>query len=250
MTDAEPRFLPFGDAALLVEYGRRVDRGLSARVLALDAAVQDAAIPGIVETAPSFRSLMVQFDPLQTELGAVVERLRPLAEQAVAERSDRPARIWRIPACYEGDCAPDLDEVAERAGLDRSAVVDLHVGQDHHVYMIGFLPGCPYMGDLPAEIDFPRRKDPRMRVPAGSVAIAIGLTVIYPADSPGGWRLIGRTPAALFDPAAVPPILLEPGDAVRFEPIGARAYERIAVAVAAGDWRPERIDAVELAGAL
>ncbi|MEO1274383.1 MAG: 5-oxoprolinase subunit PxpB [Pseudomonadota bacterium] len=151
------------------------------------------------------------------------------------------ARHWHLPACYEGEYAPDLEDVAERAGMTPAAVVDLHAGIAHHVYMIGFLPGAPYMGDLPASIDFPRRSDPRTKVPAGSVAIAVGLTVIYPVTSPGGWHLIGRTPVTLFDKAAggEAPALLRPGDAVSFVPTPPDRYAEISRAAAAGDWQPQ-----------
>ncbi|MEM6971438.1 MAG: 5-oxoprolinase subunit PxpB [Pseudomonadota bacterium] len=237
----DPSFLPFGDAALIVEFGREKDRALSARVLALDAAISEAraagAMPGVIETAPTFRSLTVQFDPLATDGKAVEEAIRPLIGGAGA--SAPAARLWRFPACYEGVYAPDLSAIAEHAGLTPSDVVALHIGVEHHVYMIGFLPGCPYMGDLPAGIDFPRRADPRTTVPAGSVAIAVGLTVIYPVTSPGGWHLIGRTPVTLFDVATDPPALLSPGDAVVFDPVSADAYARIERAAAAGDWAPE-----------
>lgn len=233
-----PRFLPFGDAAILVEFGASVDRAVSARVVALDAAVRAARVPGLLETAPSFRSLMVQFDPLATDAEAVSAAIRPLLDGAT-DQGAGGGRLWRLPACYEGELAPDLGEVAELAGLTPAQVVDLHVETRHHVYMIGFLPGCPYMGDLPKSIDFPRKTTPRTVVPLGSVAIAVGLTVIYPAVSPGGWRLIGRTPTPLFDAAADPPALLEPGDQVRFEPVDRAVYERLARDVAEGGWRPE-----------
>lgn len=240
---ASARFLPFGDAALIVEFGATVDRALSAQVLALDAAVETAAaggaLPGLRETAPSFRSLLVQFDPLVTDAAQIEAELRALmGDLKVTPAATR--RLWRLPACYEGEAAADLPGVAAAAGLASDAVVALHTGMRHHVYMIGFLPGCPYMGDLPAAIDLPRRADPRTRVPAGSVAIAVGLTVIYPFDSPGGWHLIGRTPAPLFDPEATArPVLLAPGDAVIFEPVATAALAEIERAAAAGEWQPQ-----------
>ncbi|MEM7497407.1 MAG: 5-oxoprolinase subunit PxpB [Pseudomonadota bacterium] len=233
----EPRFLPFGDAALIVEFGKEKDRALSAAVLALDALISAKPPAGVVETAPSFRSLLVQFDPLEIDAPAVETALR---DAMIAGRVDAAseARHWRLPACYEGDYAPDLADVAARAGMSPGAVVDLHAGTAHHVYMIGFLPGCPYMGDLPQAIDFPRRSNPRTAVPAGSVAIAVGLTVIYPVESPGGWHLIGRTPVQLFDTGAAEPALLAPGDAVSFDPLPEPRYREIAAAAEAGDWQP------------
>ncbi|MEL6576092.1 MAG: 5-oxoprolinase subunit PxpB [Pseudomonadota bacterium] len=236
----EPRYLPFGDAALIVEFGREKDRALSALVLALDAALAAAPPEGVVETAPSFRSLLVQFDPLVTDGPRLQAAIQGVVAQGFAA-AEGAARHWHLPACYEGEYAPDLEDVAERAGMTPAAVVDLHAGIAHHVYMIGFLPGAPYMGDLPGSIDFPRRSDPRTKVPAGSVAIAVGLTVIYPVTSPGGWHLIGRTPVTLFDKAAggEAPALLRPGDAVSFVPTPPDRYTEIARAAAAGDWQPQ-----------
>ncbi|MEL6767356.1 MAG: 5-oxoprolinase subunit PxpB [Pseudomonadota bacterium] len=236
----EPRYLPFGDAALIVEFGREKDRALSAAVLALDAALAAAPPEGVVETAPSFRSLLVQFDPLVTDGPRLEAAIREVVGSGLSA-TEGAATHWRLPACYEGEYAPDLDDVAARAGMTPSAVVDLHAGIAHHVYMIGFLPGAPYMGDLPAAIDFPRRSDPRTKVPAGSVAIAVGLTVIYPVTSPGGWHLIGRTPVTLFDQTAggAAPALLRPGDAVSFVPTPPDRYAEIARAAEAGDWQPE-----------
>lgn len=236
----EPRYLPFGDAALIVEFGREKDRALSAAVLALDAALSAGPPEGVIETAPSFRSLLVQFDPLVTDGPALEAAIRRIVAGGLTAE-DAAAMHWHLPACYDGEYAPDLGAVAERAGMTPAAVVDLHAGMAHHVYMIGFLPGAPYMGDLPEIIDFPRRSDPRTKVPAGSVAIAVGLTVIYPVTSPGGWHLIGHTPVTLFDTSAdsEAPALLRPGDAVSFEPLPPDRYAEIARAAEAGEWRPE-----------
>ncbi|MEM7496695.1 MAG: 5-oxoprolinase subunit PxpB [Pseudomonadota bacterium] len=239
-TMPEPRYLPFGDAGLVVEFGRDKDRALSAAVLALDAALGEKAPEGVVETAPSFRSLLVQFDPLVTDGPSLEAAIREIVGGGLSA-AEAAAKHWHLPACYEGEYAPDLADVSERAGMKPADVIDLHSGMAHHVYMIGFLPGAPYMGDLPEEIDFPRRSDPRTKVPAGSVAIAVGLTVIYPVTSPGGWHLIGRTPVSLFDKTASEeaPALLRPGDAVSFEPMPPDRYAEIAKAAEAGEWQPE-----------
>ncbi|MEM1383969.1 MAG: 5-oxoprolinase subunit PxpB [Pseudomonadota bacterium] len=234
----EPRILPFGDAALLVEFGQGVDRALNDTVLALDAAVAAAGIEGVVETAPSFRSLMIQFDPLTTDLDRIAVAVRGLLG---AEAGEARGRRWSLPACYEGDLAPDLEGLARETGLSPAEVVAHHTAIDHHVYMIGFLPGSPYMGDLPEVLTLPRRRDPRTRVPKGSVAIAVGLTVIYPVESPGGWHLLGNTPVRVFDPGWAQPALLAPGDVVRFEPVRAAEHARLSADIAAGRWRPEPV---------
>jgi|307.fasta_scaffold23297_2 KipI family sensor histidine kinase inhibitor len=223
------RFLSAGDRALVVEFGDRVDRALSDGVLRLNAAIRSERLAGVVETVPTFRSLTVYFDPLVTsraELERAVQRLLD------SKRSERLAAVqWRIPVCYEAEFAPDLAEVARLTGLTPDAVVARHSGKRYHVYMLGFLPGFPYLGDLPQELALPRRTDPRVRVPAGSISIATSLTAIYPYESPGGWHLIGVTPIRLFDIERPRPALLAPGDTVIFEPIGRARYAAIHKAV-------------------
>lgn len=219
------RFLAAGDRALVVEFGDCVGRELSERVLALDAVIRANQPKGIVETVPTFRSLMVYYDPLVTG-GVELERAITALLDCEGHRPTG-AVLWRVPACYEGDHAPDLAEVARLTGLTPAEFVALHSGVRFHVYMLGFLPGFPYMGDLPEALRLPRRADPRVRVSAGSISIATSLTAIYPYESPGGWHLIGATPIRLFDPERVPPALFTPGDAVIFDPIDAGSFESI-----------------------
>ena len=232
-----PRFLPVGDRALAIEFGDVIDRGLSRQVLRLDHAIRADPPTGIVETVPTFRSLMVHYDPLTTSRANLEAAITGLLD------SDREppavARLWRIPVCYEGQFAPDLAEVAQQTGLAAADIVALHSAVRYHVYMLGFLPGFPYMGDLPAELALPRRADPRVRVPAGSIAIATTLTAIYPYESPGGWHLIGATPIRFFDPSHEPPSLLAAGDVVRFEAIGPDAFAAIRRAFEHGDYAIE-----------
>jgi len=229
------RFLSAGDRALVVEFGDRVDRALSDDVLRLDASLRSTGLAGVVETVPTFRSLMVHYDPLVTS--------RAELEQAIAVLLDRrsglcrDATLWRMPVCYEGEFAPDLAEVARLTELTPREVVGLHSAVRYHVYMLGFLPGFPYLGDLPPQLALPRRADPRVRVPAGSVSIATTLTAIYPYESPGGWHLIGATPIRLFDPERPRPALLAPGDIVRFEPIDPASFASIKKAADSGDYR-------------
>lgn len=174
----------------------------------------------------------MHYDPLVTSAEPLVAVIREfLAGEAQPPHS---ARVWRVPACYEEHCAPDLADVARTKGLSISEVVRLHSEVRYHVYMVGFVPGYPYIGDLPAELALPRRTNPRVRVPAGSIAIATQMTAIYPIESPGGWHLIGATPVRLFDPSWERPALLSPGDAVQFEPISWFEYQRVRHAVTAG----------------
>jgi KipI family sensor histidine kinase inhibitor len=227
------RFLSQGDRALVVEFGDRVDRALSEAVLGLAALVAAAAIPGIIETVPTFRSLLVHYDPLVTGRAELEAAIADLAGRGPPP--GRGARLWRIPYCAEGEFAPDLAEVASLTGLTADAVVALHTSVHYHVYMLGFLPGFPYLGDLPAALALPRRADPRLKVPAGSIAIATSLSAIYPYESPGGWHLIGTTPVRLFDLARPHPALMAAGDRVVFDPINAAQFAAIRRRVERGD---------------
>jgi len=231
------RFLSAGDRALVVEFGDRVDRKLSEDVLRLNATVRSWALEGVIETIPTFRSLMIHFDPFVISR----EKLEHTIERVLGgdSGSQIDTRLWRIPVCYEAEFAPDLAEVAQLAGCSPSDVVVLHSGTIYHVYMMGFLPGFPYMGDLPPKLALPRRADPRLRVPPGSISIATSLTAIYPYESPGGWHLIGATPIRLFDLDRPSPALLAPGDAVLFQPVDRAHYEQIRQAVESRSYKVE-----------
>ena len=236
-----PRLLDAGDAAFTLEFGDAVDPALLAAVNALDGAIarEQAAgrLPGLIETMPTFRSLTVFYDPLLTGRATLLEALRPLfgdAQQAATVEGRR----WRLPVCYEGEAGPDLESTARSIGASVDEVVALHSGTEVRVYMLGFLPGFPFMGDLPASLRLPRRSEPRVRVPAGSVAIAGGLTAIYPWESPGGWHLLGRCPVPLFDAGRASPSLLAAGDHVRFDAVSMHEYRRLDAAMKSGDIDP------------
>ena len=231
------RFLSAGDRALVVEFGDRVNRTLSERVLRLDAMIRSNPPVGTVETVPSFRSLAIYYDPLLTSQGELRREIAPLLDLGDDPRAG--ARLWHVPVCYEGEFGPDLAEVARLTGSTPHDVVALHSGTRFHVYMLGFLPGFPYMGDLPPQLALPRRADPRLRVPAGSISIATTLTAIYPYESPGGWHLIGATPIRMFDPERPKPALFAPGDAVMFQPIDAAAFTSIRKAVETRGYKVE-----------
>jgi KipI family sensor histidine kinase inhibitor len=231
----QPRFLPGGDTALVVEFGDRVDQGLSGLVLALAHRLEDAAIPGVVEAVPTFRSLMVHYDPLRLKQAELKRRLAPLLDGL--EAAESAGRLWRIPACYDESMGLDLADVAGRTGLSPAQVVERHSATTFHVYMMGFLPGLPYLGGLPPEFDLPRRENPRIKLPRGSIAVAMSMTVIYPLESPGGWHILARTPAPLWDMALDPPALLAAGDKVVFEPVSLGEYEALLAKAEAGDLR-------------
>lgn len=219
---AYPQIRSFGDTAFSVEFGDGIDRGVNAMVMALHAALRDMQPAGLVETIPSFRALLVQYDPLVTSRADLEAQVRGLFGDLRPEQ--RAGRLWRLPACYAPELAPDLGEVAVRCKVTPQQVIDIHTGGRYFVYMLGFMPGLAYMGGLDARLHLPRRSAPRTKVPQGSVAIAESMTNIYPWESPGGWHLIGRTALKLFDPSRAEPILLAAGDEVTFTAVSTDDY--------------------------
>lgn len=235
------RFTTAGDTAFNVEFGEGIDRPTNARVMALHARLKAAAPPGLVETVPTFRSLQVVYDPAVTsrrEVQAAVE-----AELTHAGGAPVEGTLWRLPVCYDPDLGPDLLELSSSLGLSADRLIDLHGSTEYFVYMLGFMPGFAYMGDLPAEMERPRRSEPRVRVPAGSVATAGRLTTVYPWESPGGWHLIGRCPVPLYDGARPSPVLLAAGDRVRFEAVDRARFDTLSAAAAAGHFDPDTLRA-------
>jgi KipI family sensor histidine kinase inhibitor len=230
------KLLPAGDTALVVEFGDGIDRRLNKKVLALAKRLNDAKIEGkiegIVETVPTFRSLMVYYDPLVLSAGALTARIDEWMKDL--RLTEQAGRAWRLPVCYDERLAPDLEEVATRTNLSPAQVVERHSAVAYHVYMLGFLPGQAYMGDLPAELYLPRRETPRLKIPAGSLAIAMNMTCIFPAESPCGWHLIGRSPVPLWEAQPGAGALLSPGDQVTFTPVSLREFEGLAAKAAAG----------------
>jgi inhibitor of KinA len=230
---SEYRVLPAGDTALVVEFGDGVDRRLSLRVLALARRLDEVQLDGVLETVPTFRSLLVYFEPLVISAEALVARIAELMPPT--QLGDAPGRLWRLPACYDAGVAPDLGDVATTTGLTSAQIIERHSGVTYHVYMLGFLPGQAYMGDVPAELALPRRQVPRPRIPAGSLAIAAAMTCIFPLETPCGWNIIGRSPIPLWQGGDRQQALLAPGDKVTFAPVSLREYERLAAQVAAGE---------------
>jgi KipI family sensor histidine kinase inhibitor len=227
-----PQIRSFGDTGFSVEFGEGIDRNVNAMVMALHAALADAALPGLVETIPSFRALLVAYDPLlasRADLEAKVRALLPALKPAA-----QAGRLWRLPVCYDPAVAPDLAEVGERCRIAPEEVAARHAAGRYFVYMLGFMPGLAYMGGLEAALHLPRRKEPRLKVPPGSVAIAESMTTIYPWESPGGWHLIGRTPLRLFDAGRAEPILLGAGDEMTCRAIPLSDYEAMLAQVEAG----------------
>lgn len=213
-----PRYLPAGDSALVIEFGDTIDPAINRLVHALDAAFARARVPGVGCAIPTYRSLLVQYNPLLLDYDQVLEIARARVS-SLGEEEPAPARLVEIPTVYGGAHGPDLPEIARLHSMSEAEVVRLHASREYLIYMIGFSPGFPYLGGMDEAIATPRLKNPRTLVPAGSVGIAGNQTGIYSIDSPGGWRLIGRTALRLFDPRRDPPSLLAPGDRLRFVPV-------------------------------
>jgi inhibitor of KinA len=220
---SEPRVLPAGDQALLVEVGEGIDEGVNRAVHRLAVAVRRQSIAGVLDLVPTYRSLLVCYDPLAIALRDLEHRVSALFR--TLDTIDLPEpRTVEIRVCYGGEYGPDLAFVAECNELTAEEVVDLHSSGRYTVYMMGFSPGFAYLGGMSPRIAAPRLATPRTSIPAGSVGIAREQTGIYPVESPGGWQLIGRTPLRLFDPRREPPTLLEPGDVIRFVRIGEEEF--------------------------
>ncbi len=218
------RIVPAGDAALVVEFEERIDPAISARGAALADALQAEHIAGVRDIVPTYRSVTVYFDPRRTDQPQLVETVERLATTPVtADRPSRPPIV--VPVCYGGAYGPDLPDVASYANLSEADVVDIHSGGRYRVMMLGFTPGFAYMGAVDARIAAPRLATPRASVARGSVGIAKEQTGIYPGETPGGWRLIGRTPLRPFDMSRPEPFLFHAGDEVRFVPITPREFD-------------------------
>jgi KipI family sensor histidine kinase inhibitor len=216
VTSRWPRLLPLGDQGLLVEYAPEVSPEVNALVRGAEGPL--AGLPGVVEVVPAFRSLLVVYDPLEVTFGALAERVEAAA-RAAQPAPQAGGRLVEVPVVYGGAHGPDLEAVASACGLPAAEVIRLHASVTYRAFMLGFSPGFPYLGVLSPPLRVPRRATPRTRIPAGSVAIADLFTGIYPQETAGGWHLLGRTPVRLFDPAADPACLLQPGDRVRFVPL-------------------------------
>ncbi len=226
-----PHFEPLGDDALLVRFGERIDAEINRQVLRLAARLHDRPPPWLRDVVPAYASLAVFFDAsgwVDREPHAFVgEALRTLLSDAGMSRTEaRP--LHEVPVCYGSDYGEDLDGAAQELGLDTATLVARHCAPVYTVAMVGFAPGFPYLLGLDPALALPRLATPRTRVPAGSVAIGGAQTGIYPRESPGGWRLLGRTPSVLFDVARASPALLRPGDQVRFVPIDTDTFVRTA----------------------
>jgi KipI family sensor histidine kinase inhibitor len=235
----EPRLLLAGDGAVVVEFSDQIDPAANARVLSLDAALNAEAIAGVVETVPTYRSLLVQIDPLAIDFEAFSARVMTLARAAQADV--KPGTRWRVPVVYGGEHGIDLVATADRHKLSPNELIDIHAGAIYRVYAIGFMPGFTYLGGLDPRIHTPRRMDPRMMTPAGTISIGGIQALVAGAAMPSGWHLLGRTPVRTFDVGRDPAVLFQPGDEILFEPTDASRWALLEERAQQGDPIAERV---------
>lgn len=221
------RFLMAGDSALVAEFGNAITPEINARIRAFNIALEQRKLPGVLELLPTYRSVLIQYDPeiigteiLKARLSEIAQNLDTIAIPS--------AQVVELPVLYGGEMGPDLDFVAEHAGLSPEQVIRLHTVPEYLIYMLGFTPGFTYLGGLNEKIHTPRLAQPRVKIPGGSVGIAGSQTGVYPIDSPGGWQLIGRTPVKLYDPNRAEPILPRAGQYIKFRAIDQAEFDSIA----------------------
>jgi KipI family sensor histidine kinase inhibitor len=221
-TLSPPRILPSGDSAITVEFSRNIDDAANRRVLALDRTLARDAIAGVTETVPTYRSLLVHYDPVQIGFDELGKKLTALSEMPVAPTT--AARRWRIPVAYGGEHGTDLEDVARTLHTTPDDIVARHVAGDYRVAMIGFTPGWSYLSGLDDFLHMPRRQNPRLLTPAGTISIGGVQTGVQCLAGPSGWHLLGRTAVKTYQLHRDPIFLLEPGDAVTFSAVDAKTF--------------------------
>lgn len=232
----EIRFLMAGDSALVAEFGNAISPVINARIRAFNIALEQAKLPGILELLPTYRSVMIQYDPMVIGTEALKAKLSAIAKN-LDSIAIPPASVVELPVLYGGEMGPDLAFVAEHAGITPDEVIQLHTEPEYLIYMLGFTPGFTYLGGLNEKIHTPRLTQPRVKIPGGSVGIAGSQTGVYPIDSPGGWQLIGRTPVKLYDPNRAEPILPRAGQYIKFRAVDQAEFDEISRQVEAGTYQ-------------
>ena len=227
-TDQSPHFRLSGDQGLLLELGQNIDLETNARARTLADRLEHKPLPGLIEVIPAYCSVLIIYDPGQTDLEDLKQAVLEHTDQASLTDDARSGQTVEIPVCYGGEHGPDIETVARTNGLSVKEVISIHTSCSYPIYMLGFAPGFPYLGGLDQRLHTPRLETPRSLVPAGSVGIANAQTGIYPLQSPGGWQLIGRTPLKLFAPDQDNPVpYYRPGDRLQFVSISEHDFTRL-----------------------
>lgn len=230
------KLLTAGDSSILIEFGREISPDINHRIAATVQLIRAQQIEGITDMIPSFCALLINYDPRVLTYAQLRGRLEQLLKVEVNTGAQKK-RVYEIPVCYGGAFGPDLQNIADHAGLTPDEVIRIHSAPDYLIYMLGFLPGFCYLGGLDERIHTPRLANPRLKIPAGSVGIGGSQTGIYPIDSPGGWQLMGSTPVKTYDPERNPAILVEAGEYIHFTPIDEAEYRRIQDLVARNEYQ-------------
>ncbi len=239
VTMYQTRFFPMGDLAISVEFPQEISPDISKQIRAFNIALKNRRIGGILETVPTYCSVLIHYKPEIISYGDLLAELQGILAQS-SEITLPPSSVVEIPVLYGGDYGPDLDFVASYNNISPETVVKIHSSGEYLIYMLGFTPGFPYLGGMDERIATPRLESPRVKIPRGSVGIAGNQTGVYPVSSPGGWQLIGQTPILLYDVESTMPILLEAGQYVKFKPINEKEFGAISNAVARGDYEAKR----------
>ena len=220
----EVKILTVGDCGVSVEFGQEINLDINHRVIALKMLLKEKGIPGIVETIPTYCSLLIEYDPMVIQYDELVNKLKEYVNQ-LSDIQLPDKKVVEIPVAYGGEYGPDLKEVAETHGISEEEVIRLHSEPEYPIYMLGFVAGFPYLGGMNKAIATPRKKTPRLKIESGSVGIAGEQTGIYSVESPGGWQIIGRTPIKLYDPERERPVLLEAGQYIKFKAITGEEFK-------------------------
>lgn len=239
---SQVKYLPAGDCGLVVEFGRTIDKEINNKVHGLMNWIEKKEIPGIRDLLPTYRSLMIMYNPVEIGFEKLVGVLMEYnIDTSVNENLSK--RILQVPCCYGARFGVDLGDMEKLTGIDRDEIIRIHSGVDYKIFMLGFLPGFVYLGGLDKRIEAPRLKTPRLKILPGSVGIGGNQTGVYPIASPGGWRLLGGTPLDFYNPEREEPIFCKAGEYIRFVPINIDEYYDIRHMIITGSYEPEYITA-------
>ncbi|WP_339148214.1 MULTISPECIES: 5-oxoprolinase subunit PxpB [unclassified Sutcliffiella] len=231
------QFHPLGDTGIQILFGSDISEKTNHQIRLFADHLRKQDIEGIIEWVPAYTTLTIFYQPDKINYKDLCQKLEEIQDQSQREDVNSDSIVYEIPVLYGGEVGPDLSEVASCNGLTENQVVSIHSAQSYLIYMMGFVPGFPYLGGMTKDIATPRRENPRAKIEAGSVGIAGEQTGVYPLETPGGWQVIGKTPVKLYDPEREDPILLSAGAYIRFVPIGQKEYEEIEEAIKLGEYK-------------